>query len=68
MKISLVQFAPEWENKSANMKTILSIFKKKSDLDEILVFPEMTLTGFTMNASAMFANDLCVYQASSQYL
>src|SRR4030067_3720171 len=57
MKISLVQFAPEWENKSANMKTILSIFKKKSDLDEILVFPEMTLTGFTMNASAM-AEDL----------
>jgi len=57
MKISLVQFAPEWENKSDNRKKLLSILKKKSDLGEILVFPEMTLTGFTMNASGM-AEDL----------
>ncbi len=53
MKLSLVQFAPVWENKSENMKKILTILKKKSNLGEILVFPEMTLTGFTMNASKM---------------
>lgn len=53
MRISLVQFAPEWEHKLENMKKLEVILKKQSDLDEIVVFPEMTLTGFTMNASAM---------------
>jgi len=59
MKISLVQFAPEWEHKSENMKKLTTILKRKSDLGEILVFPEMTLTGFTMNASTMaeYLND-----------
>jgi predicted amidohydrolase len=57
MKLSLVQFAPEWENKSENMKKLTTILKRNSVLGEILVFPEMTLTGFTMNASAM-AEDL----------
>ena len=68
MKISLVQFAPEWEHKSENMKKLTTILKRKSDLGEILVFPEMTLTGFTMNASAMFANDQFSYRANLQYL
>jgi len=40
MKISLVQFAPEWEHKSENMKKLTTILKRKSDLGEILVFPE----------------------------
>lgn len=57
MKISLVQFAPAWESKSENMKKILTILKKKSSLGKILVFPEMTLTGFSMNTAAM-AEDL----------
>ena len=57
MKISLVQYNPEWENKSENMKKILTILKKKSEFGKILVFPEMTLTGFTMNTGAM-AEDL----------
>ena len=57
MKISLIQYSPEWENKTANEKKILYLLKKKSDLGEILVFPEMTLTGFTMNTSEM-AEDL----------
>jgi len=57
MKISLFQYNPEWENKSANRNKILSMLKEKSELGEVLIFPEMTLTGFTMNASAM-AEDL----------
>ena len=40
MKIGIVQFAPVWEDKTANIKII-----------ERLIFPEMTLTGFTMNSS-----------------
>ena len=58
MKISLVQFSPEWESKSQSMKKILSILKRKSDLGDILIFPEMTLTGFSMNASSM-AERMC---------
>ena len=57
MKISLIQYSPEWENKTVSKQKILSLLKKKSDLGEILVFPEMTLTGFTMNTSQM-AEDL----------
>ena len=57
MKISLIQYSPEWENKTVNKQKILSLLKKKSDLGEILVFPEMTLTGFTMNTFQM-AEDL----------
>lgn len=57
MKISLVQFSPKWEGKSFNMKKILALMKSKSALGDIIIFPEMTLTGFTMNASAM-AEDL----------
>jgi omega-amidase len=56
MKISLLQYSPEWENKNANEKKILHLLKKKSDLGEILVFPEMTLTGFSMNTSVMAEN------------
>ena len=53
MKISLVQFVPKWENKYENTEKLFTMLKKKSDLGEILVFPEMTLTGFTMNATKM---------------
>ncbi len=53
MKISLVQYNPKWENKTANMKKIVLLMEKKSDLGNFLIFPEMSLTGFTMNALAM---------------
>ena len=56
MKISLFQYSPEWENKAANMKKISRILSTKRDLGEILIFPEMTLTGFTMNARKMAEN------------
>ena len=53
MKISLVQYSPKWEDKAANKKKIISMLKKKSNLGEVLIFPEMTLTGFTMNTLGM---------------
>lgn len=56
MKISLVQYNPEWEAKSVNMEKLISIINKKTHLGELLIFPEMTLTGFTMNASEMSEN------------
>lgn len=60
MKISLFQFSPVWENKNHNMQKILSSLKKKSEFGDILVFPEMTLTGFSMNAS-LLAEKMCDY-------
>lgn len=53
-KISLVQFEPEWENVSLNIEKVKSIDFNETDL---IVFPEMTLTGFSMNPSKL-AEDL----------
>lgn len=58
MKISLFQYCPKWEDKSFNMQKILSIIEKKSHMGEILIFPEMTLTGFSMNTSSL-AEKMC---------
>lgn len=58
MKISLVQFNPVWEDKSKSMLRVLSILQRKSNLGDIAIFPEMTLTGFSMNASSL-AEKMC---------
>lgn len=50
MKIGLFQYSPAWEDKNSNITKIndlISNFDKNTDL---LIFPEMTLTGFTMDA------------------
>ena len=50
MKIAMMQFSPIWESKEANMNFIeakTSLLDKNTDL---LILPEMTLTGFTMNS------------------
>lgn len=50
MKIALVQYAPIWESKEEN---IIQIEKLISNLDKetkLIIFPELTLTGFTMNS------------------
>jgi predicted amidohydrolase len=49
MKIALVQYNPVWEDKEANKKKILSLVKGSKDV-ELFIFPEMTLTGFTMKS------------------
>ena len=47
MKIGLVQYNPSWENKEANKKKILEMLKDVKEV-ELLIFPEMSLTGFSM--------------------
>jgi len=50
LKVGLVQYSPVWEDKSANQKKIKSLIEKTSSLN-LMVFPEMTLTGFTMKSN-----------------
>ena len=56
IKIGLVQYSPVWENKTASRKKISELSKDSEQVD-VLIFPEMTLTGFTMKASD-FAEEL----------
>jgi len=53
MKIALCQLDMAWEDKSATKRRILSLMSDCSPKDRIdwVVFPEMTLTGFSMNAA-----------------
>ncbi|MFN4111788.1 MAG: nitrilase-related carbon-nitrogen hydrolase, partial [Ignavibacteria bacterium] len=58
MKLGLVQYNPEWENKSANQSKIISIIKSSAVTPDFLIFPEMTLTGYTMNTKHSEVFDL----------
>ncbi|MBA4251590.1 MAG: hypothetical protein C0425_07730 [Chlorobiaceae bacterium] len=53
MIINLLQYAPAWENKEINSKKILSLLEKKSSLGDVLILPELTLTGFSMNVTSI---------------
>lgn len=57
MKISLFQYSPEWENAEENISIIESILTRNVSDEDIIIFPEMTLTGFTMDAKK-FAEEL----------
>jgi len=50
MRIGLVQYNPAWEDKTANQSKILGLLAKQSHNTDLLVFPELTLTGFTMRS------------------
>ena len=49
MKIGLVQYNPKWEDKETNKEKIRSMVSGFNDID-LFVFPEMSLTGFTMSS------------------
>lgn len=50
MKIALVSLNQEWENKPVNRNISADKFRLASTKGaDLIVFPEMTLTGFTMN-------------------
>ena len=50
MIIGLVQYSPVWEDKEANKEKISDLLDAiKTEID-LLIFPEMTLTGFTMQS------------------
>ena len=51
MRLGLVQYCPVWEDKKANREKILSLLKDESNDFDLLIFPEMTLTGFTMRSN-----------------
>lgn len=56
MKIALLQYSPVWENKEKNKLKINLLIENLSQID-LLILPEMTLTGFTMQ-STLFAEEL----------
>ena len=57
MKISLVQYSPEWENPGKNIDKIESLISTYEEETDLMIFPEMTLTGFTMH-SEKFAEEI----------
>ena len=48
MKIGLVQYNPAWEDKTTNQVRLQELLKESSPDVSLLIFTEMTLTGFTM--------------------
>ena len=50
MKIGLLQYSPKWEDKDASNEKITSILNEENSDVDLLIFPEMTLTGFTMQS------------------
>ena len=57
MKIGLVQYSPEWEDKNRNQEKLKWLVNNLENKPDLLVFPEMTLTGFTMKPEK-FAEDI----------
>jgi omega-amidase len=57
MYLNLVQYNPIWENKEANKEKLLKLISTNLIKDSVLILPEMTLTGFTMQSN-VFAEDL----------
>jgi len=52
MKIGLVQYNPVWEDKKANSEKIIRLISDMNGID-LFLFPEMTLTGFTMKSESV---------------
>ncbi len=57
MKIGLIQYGPVWEDKESNKAKILTMLESENEKFSALIFPEMTLTGFTMH-SQKFAESI----------
>ncbi len=57
MKIGMVQYSPVWENPEENILKIEDMLKTLTAKCDLLIFPEMTLTGFTMEADK-FAEEI----------
>ncbi len=52
MKVTIVQFAPEWHSPEENRQKLSEILSSVKDTD-LIVLPEMFTTGFTMNPEAV---------------
>jgi omega-amidase len=53
MKINLVQYDPVWEDKEANKQKLNELLSNKIEKNSLVLLPEMTLTGFTMEAEKL---------------
>lgn len=72
MKVGLTQMDIAWENKEKNMGRVTKLLEqaKKQGVD-LIIFPEMTLTGFTMNTTLageemLFSETLRFFKDSSR--
>ena len=52
MRVSIVQFAPLWEDRAGTRAKLAYIFESTPVETDWMVFPEMALSGFSMNLSA----------------
>jgi len=52
MKLGLIQYDPKWEDKEENKSKLISLIKNGTKDVDLLIFPEMTLTGFTMRSES----------------
>jgi len=50
LKIGLVQYYPQWEKKDLSKIKIVHLLGQVSSKVDLLIFPELTLTGFTMRS------------------
>lgn len=57
MKIGMIQYAQSWENPEENIRKLNKLIESEVNDEELLIFPEMTLTGFTME-SEKFAEEI----------
>jgi len=50
MKAALIQYSPIWEEPEKNIIKLNEILEKQLTDEDLIIFPEMTLTGFTMSS------------------
>lgn len=53
MNIALFQYHVEWENKKKNQEKILTTLEYESLQHDLILFPEMTLTGYSLHAEKL---------------
>jgi predicted amidohydrolase len=53
MKISVIQFDPEWENKSGNFLKLEKLITPLNNKTDIVILPEMFNTGFSMKPAEL---------------
>ena len=56
LKISLIQTAIHWEDKTANLEMLQEKIMSTPDKTELIVLPEMFSTGFSMKKEALAEN------------
>jgi predicted amidohydrolase len=58
MKLQLFQYDPAWEDKETNRQKILNLINNNPPDGDLLIFPEMTLTGFSMQPKILAENKI----------